>query len=251
LHEAAIGPIRIDLAGGEVAHATAVMAILWPAVLVGGLRSRLDVALLALAVVGQGLAAHVFFDDAALLAIPLSAAVMLVVWRWPTGGPRLMAAKVAALTLLMPAVVWVARASSPYRELEATAQISYSARLSYWSRAVDWILDQPIRGWGLDASRAMGPGIQLHPHNGALQVWLELGLIGAMAVAAFWGLSLIRLSREKPDLAMTGVAGSAAAYIVFAWLSYGAWQAWWLALGALVPVLAALLTHQPNTPTST
>jgi O-antigen ligase len=152
-----------------------------------------------------------------------------------------MAAEVAALSLAMPGVIWLVRALADYRGIENAVQLSWAARMSYWSHAVDWILDRPVRGWGLDASRAMGPGIQLHPHNGALQVWLELGLVGAVAAAAFWGLSLVRLARPRSNLAMAGVAGSAATYILFAWLNYGAWQSWWLGLGALVATMAGLL----------
>jgi O-antigen ligase len=252
LYQSLFEPIRIDLAGGHVGHSTAVMAVLWPMALVGGgVRGRWDKPLLALALIGQAVASHRFWADASLLALALSGLAMLVVWRWPRGGPLLMAAKVSALTLLMPGLVWALRATPLFGAVEAKSEISYSARLSYWSHAVDWILDQPVRGWGLDASRAMGPGISLHPHNGALQVWLELGLVGAVGAAAFWGLSLSRLSRERSDLAMAGVAGSAVAYLVFAWLSYGAWQGWWVALGALVPVVTAVLTHRAATSTST
>jgi O-antigen ligase len=251
LHELALGPIRIDLAQANMAHASFVLALLWPLALIGGLRRRVDLALLALAVVGQGLVAHLFGADAPLLAIPLASAAMLVVWMWPRTGPRLMAAAAAALAFLMPGLVWLVRASGEYGRIEDDIQLSWGARMGYWSHTIDWIGQQPLRGWGIGASRAMGPGIQLHPHNGALQVWLELGLAGAVAGAAFWGLSLIRLSRPQPNLAMTGLAGSAATYLLFAWVNYGAWQGWWLALGALIPVVAAMLCNGAVTSKST
>jgi O-antigen ligase len=86
-----------------------------------------------------------------------------------------------------------------------------------------------------------GPGIQLHPHNNPLQIWMELGVIGAVAAAAFWVLALGRLSRPRPDLAVAATAGCAAAYLLFG-VNFGVWQEWWLALGALVPLLAAMNT---------
>jgi O-antigen ligase len=243
LRESAIGPIRIDLAQANVGHGAYVLALLWPAVLVGRFRRRWEAARLGVTLMGMALAAHLFSADAPLIAIPLSALAMAVVWRWPAGGPRLAAFKVALLSLAMPGVVWAVRAYANYRALEADVPLSWSVRLSYWSHTIDWIFQKPVQGWGLDASRAIGPEIQLHPHNGALQIWLELGLIGAVAAAVFWGLSLIRLSRPKPDLAIAGVAGSVVAYILFAWVNYGAWQQWWVAVGALIPVMAALLTN--------
>ena len=251
LHEAYYEPIRIDLAQANVAHSTFVLAMLWPAVLVGGMRRRWQVALLVVAVAGTVLAAHAFKADAPVLALPLSGAAMLVVWMWPRLGPRLLAGGVATVGFLMPLLVLGVRDTGDYGVLEDEVQLSWSARMRYWSHTIDWIGDRPVRGWGLDASRAMGPGIQLHPHNGALQIWLELGLIGAVAAAAFWALSLSRLSRDEPDLAMTGVAGSLVAYVLFAWVNFGQWQQWWLALGALIPLLAGMLSNRAVTPKST
>lgn len=244
LHEAYYEPIRIDLAQTNVAHSSFVLAVLWPAVLVGGLRRWRQVPLLAAAVAGTVLAAHAFLADAPVLALPLSAVVMLVVWLWPKVGPRLMAAGAATVGFLMPALVWGVRATGDYGKLEGEVQLSWGARMSYWSHTLDWIRAEPVRGWGVDASRVMGPGIQLHPHNGALQVWLELGLVGAVTAAVFWGLSLARLSRPAPDVGAAGVAGSVAAYILFAWINFGLWQQWWLALGALIAVLAAMLDNR-------
>jgi O-antigen ligase len=248
LHETYYGPIRIDLPPVEIAHSTFVLALLWPAVLVGGLKRRWEVALLAVAVAGMVVAAHAFQADAPVLALPLSAIAMLVIWRWPTAGPRLMAAGAAAASFLMPAAIWAVRASGHYAQLEQQVQPSWAARMRYWSHTIDWIGQHPLRGWGLDASRAMGPGIVLHPHNGALQVWLELGFVGAVTAAAFWRLSIVRLSRDAPDLQMTGVAGSTVVFLLFAWVNFGLWQQWWIALGCLVPVIAAMLSHRRDTP---
>lgn len=248
LHVRYYAPVRIDLAQAHVAYSSFVLALLWPAVLIGGLRRRWELGLLAIALAGAVAAAHAFGADAPVLAVPLASIAMLLVWLWPKGGPRLMAAGAATVGFLMPSIVWAVRASGHYAELEHGMQLSWAERLSYWSHTIDWIGQRPVRGWGLDASRAMGPEISLHPHNGALQVWLELGLAGAVAAAAFWGLSLSRLSREEHDLEMAGVAGSMTVFLLFAWVSFGVWQAWWLALGAYVPVIAAMLSHRHVTP---
>jgi O-antigen ligase len=250
LHERYYQPIRIDLARTNVAHSTFVLAVLWPAVLVGGLRRRWEVGLLAVAVAGTILAAHAFGADAPVLALPLASSAMLAVWLWPKLGPRLIAPLVAAVGFVMPGIVWAVRATGHYGQLEQDVQLSWSARMVLWSRTTDWIFQRPVVGWGLDASRAM-KGLLLHPHNGALQVWLELGLPGAVAAACFWGLGLIRLSREEPDLEMTGVMGSTVAFLLFAWINYGLWQQWWLALGALIPVMAAMLGNRDHTRSST
>jgi len=251
LHESYYEPIRHDLARSNVAHDTFVLAVLWPVVLVGGLRRFTGLIPLGLAIAGTVATAYAFGSDAPVLAFPLSAGAILAVWLLPRLGPRLMGLGAAAVGFLMPALVWLVRTHTDYGRLEQGVQLSWSARMSYWSHTLDWILQHPFKGWGLDASRAMGPGIALHPHNSALQIWLELGFVGAVAAAAFWGLSLVRLSREKADLPMSGVAGSMAVFLLFSWINYGQWQQWWIALGVLVAVVAAMLEHRDPTPKST
>ena len=85
------------------------------------------------------------------------------------------------------------------------------------------------------------PGIKLHPHDGALQIWLELGAVGAVAAAVFWGVTLLRLSRPVRDAANAATAACAAVYLLFGALNFGLWQEWWLALGALIVALAAMI----------
>ncbi|MEJ0067893.1 MAG: hypothetical protein WDO24_03180 [Pseudomonadota bacterium] len=67
----------------------------------------------------------------------------------------------------------------------------------------------------------------LHPHNGALQVWLELGAVGALVGAL---IALVVLSRLTPDRLApaeraVGLATFATAAVELS-LSYGIWQSW-------------------------
>ncbi|MDB5467403.1 MAG: hypothetical protein JWQ46_2165 [Phenylobacterium sp.] len=251
LHVAFYEPIRPDLAQSNVAHATFVLALLWPAALIGGLRTRREAWLLVPMLAGTLLAAHQFKGDAPVIAVPLAAVVALAVWRWPSAAPKALAGLAAVLFITMPGIVWAVRATGDYGAIEGDIPLSWSMRMGYWSHAIDWIRDRPLRGWGLDASRMMGPGIQLHPHNGELQVWLELGAVGAVAAAAFWWLSLSRLARPASDRVAAGVAASASVFLLFGTLNFGIWQEWWLGLGGLVAVLAAMHGPRPAARTST
>jgi O-antigen ligase len=151
-----------------------------------------------------------------------------------------LAGLMAAFFLLAPGLMWLVQRSGDVDQIRAALPLSWAQRVGYWSHATDWIGDKPFRGWGLDASRMFAPGIQLHPHDDALQIWLELGLVGAVAAAAFWGLTLARLSRPKADLLVAATAASLAAYLLFGGVNFGIWQEWWLALGALVTVMVSL-----------
>jgi hypothetical protein len=52
-------------------------------------------------------------------------------------------------------------------------------------------------------------------------------------------------------VAVAAVAASASVYLLFGALNFGVWQEWWLGLGALVAVVAALLLEPPSAETST
>ena len=245
---AALGdPIRPDLAARNVAVAAFVLAVLWaPAALAGARICRAPWLVLPM-VAGLIGGSTVNGADAPLAAGALGLAAGLAVWFWPRVAPRLLAGLAAFFFLLAPLVLWAVRAVGCYEGLERAAPTSWSQRMGYWRHAVGWIADHPMRGWGLDASRMFAPGIQLHPHDSALQIWLELGVIGATAAAVFWVALFARMSRPKADAATAVSAAAASAYLVIGAVSFGVWQEWWLAVGALCAALCAALEAQTST----
>jgi O-antigen ligase len=231
-------PIRDDLAESNIGHTTQVLGPIWPLAAVGAPR-RLRPWFALVMFAGTGAAAVAFGYDSSILSLVLAPIAGLVVWRWPRGAPRLMGAATALLFLATPLAVWAVRRLFDYEAIRHALPKTDSMRLGYWSHAIDWIWMRPVRGWGLDSSRMFGPGIILHPHNNPLQVWLELGAIGAVAAAAFWGVALARLARPAPNLVAAATAASATAYLLFG-VNFGIWQEWWLALGALLALMAVM-----------
>jgi hypothetical protein len=73
------------------------------------------------------------------------------------------------------------------------------------------------------------------------QIWLELGVVGAALAALFWAWVVVGIDRlEALDRPMAAAAAAAmAAYLVIGGLSFGVWQEWWLALGALTAAVCA------------
>jgi O-antigen ligase len=118
-------------------------------------------------------------------------------------------------------------------------KISAGHRLLIWSFAGDRIAERPVTGWGLDASRAIPggddpirpgePWMPLHPHNAALQVWLELGAPGAalfaLLTAIVWG-ALARV--EWPPVFAAAAGASLTIAFLGCFTTYGIWQEWWL-----------------------
>jgi O-antigen ligase len=126
-----------------------------------------------------------------------------------------------------------------FPQFAETVKQSAEHRLLIWSFVGDRIAERPLSGWGLDASRAIPGGrepirrgetwLPLHPHNAPLQLWLELGVpgavLGALAVALQWR----RLAAQGWS---RGVAAAAAGSLTAAETAclgtYGIWQEWWL-----------------------
>jgi exopolysaccharide production protein ExoQ len=118
-------------------------------------------------------------------------------------------------------------------------KVSAGHRLLIWSFAGDRIAEHPLSGWGLDSSRAIPGGddpiragetwLPLHPHNAALQLWLELGVPGAaslaLLLALLWGALA---SAAWPRLFAAASGGALATGLVGCFASYGIWQEWWL-----------------------
>jgi O-antigen ligase len=117
---------------------------------------------------------------------------------------------------------------------------------SLWHRVAIWrfvderIADRPFLGWGLNASRFLGekaelrPSIEvlpLHPHNGALQLWVELGVVGASCGAVLAALAAWRALDPALDApARAAAMATLASCLVIALTAYGLWQGWWFCL---------------------
>jgi exopolysaccharide production protein ExoQ len=86
--------------------------------------------------------------------------------------------------------------------------------------------------------------IPLHPHNAVLQIWLELGLVGAAVAAAMLCLVAAKViavggpGREAQGHLLRGAFFTAVAVMS---VSFGIWQSWWLCTLCLTLGFAAAL----------
>jgi exopolysaccharide production protein ExoQ len=142
-------------------------------------------------------------------------------------------------------------------------------RIEIWGFVAEHIRQRPITGWGLDAARRLPGGtaqviihhcddadrpdgialssevLPLHPHNAILQVWIELGGVGA--VLGFGPLIFLiwrafRNPEWRTPSAQAMIAGTMTAAISVGLISFGIWQEWFLSglfIAAALVVLAA------------
>jgi O-antigen ligase len=111
-------------------------------------------------------------------------------------------------------------------------------RLLIWSFVGDRIAEHPLRGWGLEASRAIPGGsdpirpdqtwLPLHPHNAPLQIWLELGVPGIVPFALLCGWIWLAAGTARwPRLYAAAACGGLATAVLASFATYGVWQEWW------------------------
>jgi O-antigen ligase len=114
--------------------------------------------------------------------------------------------------------------------------LSWMYRVLMWQKTSEMILHKPFWGYGLNCSNATnniakfsnGAAIQLHPHNMFLQVWLESGAIGVCMIAIFLGIifkNIYSLNNKKLQIAYMGLIS---VILVFANVSFGIWQSWFI-----------------------
>jgi len=183
---------------------------------------------------------------AALTGLSLSAFVFIVAFFWSRVALRIIT--LACLLYIAIAPILHAHFTHPNRwgitqhsiaMKETWLPHSAYHRLLIWNFTAEKALERPLTGWGFASSRALPGGkenlgmqmesLPLHPHNGVLQIWVELGAVGAL-LAALMCLSITKcLGRLQPgpDKA-AGISLFTCAFVIIC-VSHGIWQGWWMA----------------------
>lgn len=197
-------------------------------------------------------------SSSSLVAVVAGAAAWALHWLWPRLARRALAAGMVAVPVLMPLVPLLVDRFAVARAFP-NFSTSFYQRLEIWQFTLERILEKPWLGWGFDAARTIPGGqekfyasfpvpwmaelyetstqyMPLHPHNGGLQIWLELGLAGAAMLA--FVLARMVWSEVDDTRASAPMAGFFAAAAMPAIFAFGMAQSWWLAV--LVMSWAAL-----------
>ncbi|MFZ0693612.1 MAG: O-antigen ligase family protein [Alphaproteobacteria bacterium] len=162
-------------------------------------------------------------------------------------------ALLAAILVLPPVVIatGIADRFPAIADKLAETNTSSKHRLFIAQFVLNNIAERPIIGHGFDASRNLPGGqtpsvggqpvLPLHPHDAILQVWLELGAVGALIAAFIVALVLHAIDGLSPRREVAAAAcASFAAFITMAVMSYGIWQNWWLMTAWIAATFMAL-----------
>ncbi len=242
---------RVDL----TRNAAPVSLLLWPSLMAvlgaaaASWRRPLVAGLAALAAVVVFLSPH----ETSKLALPLGALAFLAcrvspAWTWR----GLAALWVMGSLLIVPAALLAHRLGlhdAPW--LQQSAQ----HRIVIWNYTAEKTLEAPLFGAGALTTYVTGqfikpkvenlPGehqprtLSQHAHNVFLQTWYELGLTGALLLAAA-GAAIIGGLRRLPPRTQPFAAATFASAMALAGASYGMWQAWYMAMWGLAAIAFAV-----------
>lgn len=206
---------------------------------------------LAAAFAGAAILALVLLRvSAPVAALAVSAAVFgLVAW---LGRPAAIGGLVLAVAqpLAVPWLMLGFAEDGVFRSLRPHLPPSWAARVDIWTFTSERMAEKPLLGWGLDASRTFKGHIPLHPHDAPLQLWFELGAVGAMLGALIWGFIFWRFAEAARTRRLYAAAGCATAWsaLIIGAFSFSLWQEWWICLVALAFAACAVLSHQLDGP---
>jgi O-antigen ligase len=214
------------------------MLFVWPAGVAAERRWRGAALLLPLAALAVSL---LTYSLTATFAGLVGLAVFLLACTWPRAARELTVRGGVFVILAMPWLVLALKAADPGIHFDWEA-LSVGARIEIWYAVATGILGAPFMGHGIEAVRVVQDWHMAHlyfhdltvphPHNGALQVWYELGAAGAAAVAWVWTKTAGRVSAGGDPAALSCLV----AILAISCVSHGLWQGWWLAAVGLCPV---------------
>lgn len=247
---------------------TVLAVLLWPALLYLGQKGRHGLS--ALAVLAMGVIAVQGSNFAAVVALAAGAAGFTVAYYFPRRIHQLTAMGLTALLLGAPFALQALPDARTIGKDLPEMSVSVYPRLVIWQYASNRVMENPVLGHGIRTSRELNretepidflfryqgkvetgntKAIPLHPHNGVVQMWLELGGIGAvigLAVLLSILSSIERITASPSTKALLYAAFLSSVCLIS--VSYGLWQSWWLSLlwlqGGLVLSAIGPLSHQ-------
>lgn len=213
--------------------------------LVGG--DRVERTLWKVLLVGAAYLSAQFNMAGNIVALVVGLIAFVFAWNAPRFAVTLLGLGLAAWVVSAPFVLgWLAANET----LAQAVPLSWEMRLDIWGYVAPRIAEAPLWGHGLDASRtitAVGqigdltfPQVPLHPHSAPLQVWYELGAVGAGLLAATLAAAGLLAGRALAGQrgAAAAACGAVAALAVLWSISYGAWQEWVVAVCGMALALA-------------
>lgn len=161
-----------------------------------------------------------------------------------------------ALPFIAPALM--SGFAGKYDGMKIINQASFSMRLENYDFLSKRIMEKPWTGYGMDSTRKMtfdtkqiyyrGDTI-MHPHNAALQVWIEFGFVGVLAFCgflAYLGACILRAVEADRNLYYVLFCG-AMTFLLVSWSMWASWMVGFLFMLCSAAIMAGRARHNTDT----
>ena len=175
--------------------------------------------------------------------------------------PLIIAYGTAVLCLILP---FLFHTLLPLMDLKSIWDIdimrSFAHRLYIWDFVTEKVSEKVWLGWGAATSKGFPTNglivfdgssvLPSHPHNHIMQVWLEMGLVGAAFLAALHFYIFRAISKLEHPIATAWATFFSLTVFMILSLSHSIWHKWWITwLGAMVVILVTgIQRHKKSAP---
>jgi O-antigen ligase len=227
------------------------LLLLWPVLSWALLCNRKKLGLILLS--AMTLLTAISASEAAKLGLVAAAGTLMLVYFFQERIGRILIVGLLGFIWIQPVFGDLVANLTPPRLIELTKAGHSKERIEIWQAFGAVARKHPAFGTGFASTAAMKDhpvmkeverGLRRplrtgHPHNAYLQVWVELGVPGALILSwfTFWGMR--RLSEQPVSTRRMGLSALMCASAI-ALVSHGAWQGWWIAALALVAALFSI-----------
>ncbi len=125
------------------------------------------------------------------------------------------------------------------QQIPGFAQAYVGHRLEIWDYVSRYALQKPLHGFGIEMTRATtnfdsgrifeDDNSSLHPHNFAIQIWVEFGLIGILIAMGLMYQLFSSLQKNFTLAQQRIILPSIMGAMAPAAAAFGLWQGWWMA----------------------
>lgn len=128
---------------------------------------------------------------------------------------------------------------------------SLAHRFYIWDFLLKFIGEKPLFGWGAEAARGFPTGglkvfdgtdiLPSHPHDHIMQVWLELGGVGALILAVLHFMLFRAIAQlESRRATAWAMLFSITSFVILS-LSHSIWHKWWMTWLGVAGVLMVVV----------
>jgi len=134
-------------------------------------------------------------------------------------------------------------------------------RMEIWDFISRYILQSPFIGYGIEATREITDfesrhifnkaNTTLHPHNFALQIWIEFGIVGILIGSGLIYALFTNIEKQFSPAQQKIILPTLIATLIPASVAYGLWQGLWIGMMfhvAAVALMTGTLIRRPSKP---